>query len=90
MFCLSRATSATAEHLAASTTFLLSDDGVNINGVILPSDGGWSIQQFHLESTSEPDRQAATSDEEDASSTERVALGLRTRSPSGVGVTPTT
>ncbi|AWB88235.1 SDR family NAD(P)-dependent oxidoreductase [Salinibacterium hongtaonis] len=28
--------------LAASITFLLSDDGVNINGVILPSDGGWS------------------------------------------------
>ena len=31
-----------AEELAASITFLLSDDGVNINGVILPSDGGWS------------------------------------------------
>lgn len=31
-----------AEALAASITFLLSDDGVNINGVILPSDGGWS------------------------------------------------
>ena len=28
--------------LAASITFLLSDDGVNINGVILASDGGWS------------------------------------------------
>jgi NAD(P)-dependent dehydrogenase (short-subunit alcohol dehydrogenase family) len=28
--------------LAASITFLLSDDGVNINGAILPSDGGWS------------------------------------------------
>ena len=28
--------------LAASITFLLSEDGVNINGVILPSDGGWS------------------------------------------------
>ncbi|SEB61575.1 NADP-dependent 3-hydroxy acid dehydrogenase YdfG [Paramicrobacterium humi] len=28
--------------LAASITFLLSDDGVNVNGVILPSDGGWS------------------------------------------------
>jgi len=37
-------TIATAEELAASITFLLSDDGVNINGVILPSDGGWSIQ----------------------------------------------
>lgn len=35
---------ATAEQLAASITFLLSDDGVNINGAILPSDGGWSIQ----------------------------------------------
>ena len=30
------------EALAASITFLLSDDGVNLNGVILPSDGGWS------------------------------------------------
>lgn len=37
-------TVATAEQLAASITFLLSDDGVNINGVILPSDGGWSVQ----------------------------------------------
>jgi len=35
---------ATAEKLAASITFLLSDDGVNINGAILPSDGGWSVQ----------------------------------------------
>jgi NAD(P)-dependent dehydrogenase (short-subunit alcohol dehydrogenase family) len=32
------------EHLAASITFLLSDDGINLNGVILPSDGGWSVQ----------------------------------------------
>lgn len=32
----------TADQLAASITFLLSDDGVNINGAILPSDGGWS------------------------------------------------
>lgn len=31
-----------ADALAASITFLLSDDGVNINGVILASDGGWS------------------------------------------------
>jgi NAD(P)-dependent dehydrogenase (short-subunit alcohol dehydrogenase family) len=31
------------EALAASITFLLSDDGVNLNGVILPSDGGWSV-----------------------------------------------
>ncbi|WP_234988150.1 SDR family NAD(P)-dependent oxidoreductase [Demequina sp. NBRC 110056] len=30
------------ESLAASITFLLSDDGHNVNGVILPSDGGWS------------------------------------------------
>ncbi|GAA3523388.1 hypothetical protein GCM10022222_01760 [Amycolatopsis ultiminotia] len=35
---------ATAQHLAASITFLLSDDGVNINGAVLPSDGGWSVQ----------------------------------------------
>lgn len=33
---------ATAEELAASITFLLSDDGVNINGAVLASDGGWS------------------------------------------------
>lgn len=32
----------TPDQLAASITFLLSDDGVNLNGVILPSDGGWS------------------------------------------------
>ncbi|MCH6231939.1 SDR family oxidoreductase [Microbacterium sp. CFH 31415] len=31
-----------ADALAASITFLLSDDGVNINGVTLASDGGWS------------------------------------------------
>jgi NAD(P)-dependent dehydrogenase (short-subunit alcohol dehydrogenase family) len=37
-------TVATAEHLAASITFLLSDDAVNIDGAILPSDGGWSVQ----------------------------------------------
>lgn len=35
---------ATAEQLAASITFLLSDDGANINGAVLPSDGGWSAQ----------------------------------------------
>ncbi|SNY71051.1 SDR family NAD(P)-dependent oxidoreductase [Paractinoplanes atraurantiacus] len=35
---------ATAEQLAASITFLLGDDGANINGAILPSDGGWSVQ----------------------------------------------
>ncbi|HWV78109.1 MAG TPA: SDR family NAD(P)-dependent oxidoreductase, partial [Isoptericola sp.] len=33
---------ATAEHLAASITFLLSTDAVNLNGAILASDGGWS------------------------------------------------
>lgn len=33
---------AEAEALAASITFLLSDDGVNVNGVVLASDGGWS------------------------------------------------
>lgn len=37
-------TVATAEELAASITFLLSDDAVNINGAILASDGGWSVQ----------------------------------------------
>jgi NAD(P)-dependent dehydrogenase (short-subunit alcohol dehydrogenase family) len=35
---------ALAEHVAASITFLLSSDAVNINGVTLPSDGGWSVQ----------------------------------------------
>ncbi|MBF4994630.1 SDR family NAD(P)-dependent oxidoreductase [Arthrobacter gandavensis] len=33
---------ASAEDLAASISFLLSDDSVNINGAIMPSDGGWS------------------------------------------------
>ncbi|MBY0689770.1 SDR family oxidoreductase [Microbacterium marinilacus] len=32
---------ATSEQLAASITFLLSDDSTNVNGVILASDGGW-------------------------------------------------
>ena len=35
---------ATAEKLAASITFLLSDDAENINGAVLASDGGWSVQ----------------------------------------------
>ncbi|WP_318533012.1 SDR family NAD(P)-dependent oxidoreductase [Arthrobacter vasquezii] len=35
---------ATADQIAASITFLLSDDGVNINGTVLASDGGWSVQ----------------------------------------------
>ena len=34
----------TAETLAASITWLLSDDSVNVNGQILASDGGWSVQ----------------------------------------------
>jgi NAD(P)-dependent dehydrogenase (short-subunit alcohol dehydrogenase family) len=32
------------EVLAASITFMLSDDAVNLNGAILPSDDGWSVQ----------------------------------------------
>jgi NAD(P)-dependent dehydrogenase (short-subunit alcohol dehydrogenase family) len=35
---------ANADALAASITFLLSEDGVNVNGAVLPSDGGWSVQ----------------------------------------------
>lgn len=35
---------AEAPALAAAITFLLSDDSVNINGVVMPSDGGWSVQ----------------------------------------------
>lgn len=35
---------ATAETLAASITWLLSDDSANVNGQILASDGGWSVQ----------------------------------------------
>jgi NAD(P)-dependent dehydrogenase (short-subunit alcohol dehydrogenase family) len=35
---------ATPEQIAASVTFLLSADAVNINGAVLPSDGGWSVQ----------------------------------------------
>jgi NAD(P)-dependent dehydrogenase (short-subunit alcohol dehydrogenase family) len=35
-------TPATAAQLAASITFLLSDDGTNLNGATLTSDGGWS------------------------------------------------
>ncbi len=30
------------EHLAAAIAWLLSDDSPNINGAVLPSDGGWS------------------------------------------------
>jgi len=32
------------EQLAASITFLLSDDGTNVSGAVLASDGGWSAQ----------------------------------------------
>lgn len=35
---------AEATQLAASITFLLSADGTNVHGAILPSDGGWSAQ----------------------------------------------
>lgn len=33
---------AQAEQLAANITYLLSDDASNVNGIIMPSDGGWS------------------------------------------------
>ncbi|WP_066516297.1 SDR family NAD(P)-dependent oxidoreductase [Curtobacterium ammoniigenes] len=33
---------ASAEQLAAAITWLLSDDAANVNGAVLPSDGGWS------------------------------------------------
>lgn len=35
-------TPAQPSHLAAAITWLLSDDSANINGAVLPSDGGWS------------------------------------------------
>ncbi|MFC7341863.1 SDR family NAD(P)-dependent oxidoreductase [Saccharopolyspora griseoalba] len=35
---------ATAEMQAAAICFLLSDDAVNLNGVVAPTDGGWSVQ----------------------------------------------
>jgi NAD(P)-dependent dehydrogenase (short-subunit alcohol dehydrogenase family) len=35
-------TPAQAEELAASITWLLSDDSANVNGAVLMSDGGWS------------------------------------------------
>lgn len=34
---------AQADQLAAAITWLLSDDSANVNGAILPSDGGWSV-----------------------------------------------
>jgi NAD(P)-dependent dehydrogenase (short-subunit alcohol dehydrogenase family) len=33
---------ATAEQVAATITYLLSDDASNVNGAIIPCDGGWS------------------------------------------------
>jgi len=33
---------AAGEELAATITWLLSDDASNVNGAIVPSDGGWS------------------------------------------------
>ena len=35
---------ADADTLAASIAWMLSDDSRNVNGVVLPSDGGWSVQ----------------------------------------------
>ena len=35
-------TPASAAQLASSITFLLSEDGTNITGTVLASDGGWS------------------------------------------------
>ena len=35
---------ASADEQAAAITWLLSDDSANINGLIMPSDGGWSVQ----------------------------------------------
>lgn len=34
----------TSERIAASITWLLSDDSDNVNGQILASDGGWGVQ----------------------------------------------
>ncbi|MBF4612980.1 SDR family NAD(P)-dependent oxidoreductase [Curtobacterium sp. VKM Ac-1376] len=31
------------EQLASAITWLLSDDSANVNGAVLPSDGGWSV-----------------------------------------------
>lgn len=36
-------TPAQASELAAAITWLLSDDSSNVNGAVLPSDGGWSV-----------------------------------------------
>jgi NAD(P)-dependent dehydrogenase (short-subunit alcohol dehydrogenase family) len=34
---------AEADDIAAAIAFLASDEASNINGAILPSDGGWSV-----------------------------------------------
>jgi NAD(P)-dependent dehydrogenase (short-subunit alcohol dehydrogenase family) len=34
---------ASADDIAAAIAFLASDEAANINGVVLPSDGGWSV-----------------------------------------------
>jgi NAD(P)-dependent dehydrogenase (short-subunit alcohol dehydrogenase family) len=31
------------ESLAAAIVWLLSDESANVNGAVLPSDGGWSV-----------------------------------------------
>jgi NAD(P)-dependent dehydrogenase (short-subunit alcohol dehydrogenase family) len=31
------------EQLAAAIVWLLSDESSNVNGAVLPSDGGWSV-----------------------------------------------
>jgi NAD(P)-dependent dehydrogenase (short-subunit alcohol dehydrogenase family) len=33
-----------ADQMAASITWLLSDDSANVNGIVLASDGGWAVQ----------------------------------------------
>lgn len=33
---------ATAEQVAATITYLLSEDASNVDGAIIPRDGGWS------------------------------------------------
>jgi NAD(P)-dependent dehydrogenase (short-subunit alcohol dehydrogenase family) len=32
-----------ADRIAAAITWLLSDDSANVNGIVLPSDGGWAV-----------------------------------------------
>jgi NAD(P)-dependent dehydrogenase (short-subunit alcohol dehydrogenase family) len=59
-----------SDALAASITFLLSDDGVNVNGVILPSDGGWRVRNVRARMRgrrSEPDRRTSINVRQDAS-----------------------